>query len=64
MRNPYLVGRRVYLTAEIEDDARQTVAGLAREQDTFTGGFGRFLQSPLMWDQIWEFEAEASDPGC
>lgn len=62
MRNPILVGERVYLRAEEPDDAETMASFYARETDDWTDDFGRFLQSPLMFRKGIEENAETSIP--
>lgn len=62
MRNPLMVGRRIYLTAEEAADARPFARAIANESETFFSGLGRMLLSPLAWDALFEGQAEREEP--
>ncbi|MEZ4571140.1 MAG: GNAT family protein [Thermomicrobiales bacterium] len=62
MRNPIIVGERVYLRAEEPDDADTMAHHYAVETDDWIDDFGRFLQSPIMFRSSIEENADVSIP--
>lgn len=62
MRNPIIVGERVYLRAEEPDDADTMAHHYAVETDDWIDDFGRFLQSPIMFRNSIEENADVSVP--
>ena len=62
MRNPLMVGERVYLRAEEPADAETMAHFYALEIDDWTDDFGRFLQSPIMFAQGIKENADVSIP--
>lgn len=63
MRNPIMVGQRVYLRPEEPEDADAMASFYAAETDDWTDDFGRFLQSPIAFRKWIEENAGVSIPG-
>ncbi len=62
MRNPLMVGERVYLRAEEPDDALTMASFYAREIDDWTDDYGRYLQSPIAFRKWIDENADTSIP--
>lgn len=62
MRNPILVGQRVYLRAEEPDDVDAMALQYAVEDDDFTDDFGRYPMSPITFRQLMEKAAKEDPP--
>lgn len=62
MRNPIITGERLYLRAEEPEDAQIHARFYAAETDDFIDDFGRFPQSPLMFDHIIRETYESQPP--
>ncbi len=62
MRNPILVGERVYLRAEEPGDAETMAHAYAIESDDWTDDFGRYLHSPISFKHWIEENANVSVP--
>lgn len=62
MRNPIIVGERVYLRAVEEGDGMASALAYARETDDFTDDYGRYLMSPIYYENAQEKEADEEKP--
>ena len=62
MRNPIIVGNRVYLRAEEPDDAEVLAHHYAIEEDDWTDDFGRYPHSPIAFKGWVEQNADVSVP--
>ena len=59
MKNPTMVGERVYLRPQETDDAEAFTNGLTNDPETFFER-GRFPVSPIAWEQYIE---QSEKPG-
>lgn len=62
MRNPIVVGQRVYLRAEEPDDVDAMALQYAQETDDFTDDWGRYPMSPITFQQMMEKSAQQYPP--